>query len=92
MSRTGGALGIWVQTSMTTSKTRILRTYLRGCAPKNQQRKFNALWQMLDQLTVELVKVRASGAGTSQAAEARDSIEKPFSHWIRGAPDRKSVV
>ena len=44
---------------------------------------------MLDQLTAELVKIRASGAGTSQAAEARDSIEKPFSHWIRGAPKEK---
>ena len=44
---------------------------------------------MLDQLTAELVKVRASGADTSQAAEARDSIEKPFSHWIRGAPKEK---
>ena len=54
---------------------------------QNQQRKFNALWQMLDQLTAELVKVRTSG--TSQAVEARDSIEKPFSHWIRGAPKEK---
>ena len=44
---------------------------------------------MLDQLTAELVKVRASGTGTSQAAEARDSIEKPFLHWIRGAPKEK---
>ena len=44
---------------------------------------------MLDRLTAELVKVRASGAGTSQAAESRDSIEKPFSHWIRGAPKEK---
>ena len=44
---------------------------------------------MLDQLTAELVKVRASGAGTSQAAEARNSIEKPFSHWIRDAPKEK---
>ena len=44
---------------------------------------------MLDQLTAELVKVRASGTSTSQAAEARDSIEKPFSHWIRGAPKEK---
>ena len=44
---------------------------------------------MLDQLTAELVKVRASGTGTSQAAEARDSIEKPFSHWIRDAPKEK---
>ena len=44
---------------------------------------------MLDQLTAEKVKVRASGTGTSQAAEARDSIEKPFLHWIRGAPKEK---
>ena len=47
---------------------------------QNHKRKFNALWQMLDQLTAEQVKVRASGTSTSQAAEARDSIEKPFSH------------
>ena len=33
-------------------------------------------------VTAELVKVRVSGTSTSQAAEARDSIEKPFSHWI----------
>ena len=51
--------------------------------------KINTEMQMLDQLTAELVKVRASGTGTSQAAEARDSIEKPFSHWIRGAPKEK---
>ena len=44
---------------------------------------------MLDQLTAELVNVRASGTSTSQAAEARDSIEKPFSHWFRGAPKEK---
>ena len=44
---------------------------------------------MLDQLTAELVKVRASGTSTSQDAEVRDSIEKPFSHWIRGAPKEK---
>ena len=44
---------------------------------------------MLDQLTAEQVKVRASGTSTSQAAEARNSIEKPFSHWIQGAPKEK---
>jgi len=27
---------------------------------QNQQRKFNALWQMLDQLTAEQVKARAA--------------------------------
>ena len=35
------------------------------------------------------MKARASGTSTSQAIEARDSIEKPFSHWIRGAPKEK---
>ena len=35
------------------------------------------------------MKLRASGTSTSQAAEARGSIEKPFSHWIRGAPKEK---
>ena len=44
---------------------------------------------MLDQLTAEQVKVRASGTSTSQAAEATNSIEKSFSHWIRGAPKEK---
>ena len=44
---------------------------------------------MLDQLTAEQVKVRASGTSTSQAAAARDSIEKPFSHWIQRAPKEK---
>ena len=58
---------------------------------QNQQRKFNALWKMLNHLTAELVKVRASGTGTSQAAEARDSIENPFSHWIRGAHGEMTI-
>ena len=44
---------------------------------------------MLDQLTAEVVKVMALGTSTSQAAEARDSIEKPLSHCIRGAPKEK---
>ena len=60
-------------------KNKDLKNLFKRCT-QNQHRKFNALWQILDQLTAELVKVRASGAGTSQAAEARDSIEKLFSH------------
>ena len=62
-------------------KNKDLKNLFKRLCTQNQQRKFNALWQMLDQLTAELVKVRASGA--------RDSIEKPFSHWIRGAPKEK---
>ena len=75
-------------------KNKDLKNMFKRLCTQNQQRKFNALWQMLDQLTAEfnalwqmldqltaeLVKVRASGTGTSQAIEARDSIDKPFSH------------
>ena len=67
-------------------KNKDLKNMFKRLCTQNQQRKFNALWQMLDQLTVEQVKVRASGTSTG---EARDSIEKPFSHWIRGAPKEK---
>ena len=70
-------------------KNKNLKNMFKRLCTQNQQRKFNALWQMLDQLTAEQVKVRASGTSTSQAAEARDSIEKPFSHWIQGAPKKK---
>ena len=61
-------------------KNKDLKNLFKRLCTQNQQRKFNALWQMLDQLIAELVKVRASGTSTSHAAEARDSIEKPFSH------------
>ena len=64
-------------------KNKDLKNLFKRLCIQNQQRKFNALWQMLDQLAAEIVKVRASETSTSQAAEARDSIEKPFSHWIR---------
>ena len=59
-------------------KNKDLKNMFKRLCTQNQQRKFNALWQILDQLTAEQVKIRASGTSTSQAAEARDSIEKPF--------------
>ena len=70
-------------------KNKDLKNMFKRLCIQNQQRKFNALWQMLDLLTAEQVKVRASGTSTSQAVEARNSIENPFSHWIRGAPKKK---
>ena len=70
-------------------KNKDLKNMFKRLCIQNQQRKFNALWQILDQLTTEKVKVRALETSTSQATKARDSIEKPFSHWIRGAPKEK---
>ena len=70
-------------------KNKDLKNMFKRLCIQNQQRKFNALWQMLEQLTAEQVKVRASGTSMSEAAEATNSIEKPFSHWIRGARKEK---
>ena len=61
-------------------KNKDLKNMFKRLCIQNQQRKFNALWQMFDQLTAEQVKVRASGTSTSQTAEATNSIEKLFSH------------
>ena len=38
-------------------KNKDLKNMFKRLCTQNQQRKFNALWQMLDQLTAELVKV-----------------------------------
>ena len=67
-------------------KNKDLRNMFKRLCIQNQQRKFNDLWQMLDQLTAEQVKARVAGSSSCQSAEERASIEKPFSHWIRGAP------
>ena len=37
-------------------KNKDLKNLFKRLCTQNQQRKFNALWQMLDQLTAELVK------------------------------------
>jgi len=70
-------------------KNKDLKNMFNRLCTQNQQRKFNALWQMLDQLTAKQVKARVVGSSNRQSAEERASIEKPFSHWIRGAPKEK---
>ena len=70
-------------------KNKDLMNMFKRLCTQNQQRKFNALWQMLDQLTAEQLKARAAGTSSSQPTKERPSIEKPFSHWIRGAPKEK---
>ena len=70
-------------------KNKDLMNMFKRLCTQNQQKKFNALWQMLDQLTAEQVKAGVAGSSSRQSAEERASIEKPFSHWIRGAPKEK---
>ncbi|XP_039787309.1 serine/threonine-protein phosphatase 7 long form homolog [Panicum virgatum] len=50
-------------------KNKELKDLFKRLCTQNQQRKFNALWQMLDQLTAEQVKARAAGTSSSQLRE-----------------------
>ncbi|KAJ1270686.1 hypothetical protein BS78_06G070800 [Paspalum vaginatum] len=60
-------------------KNRDLMNLFKRLGIQNQQRKFNALWKMLNQFT----------ADNMQAVEGARSAVKPFSHWIRGTPKGK---
>ena len=52
-------------------KNKELKDLFKRLCTQNQQRKFNALWQMLDQLTAEQVKARAAGTSSGQSADAK---------------------
>ena len=65
--------------------------FKRLCA-QNQQRKFNTLWKLLDDMTAKQIaerEARASSANTTQATQSSASGPKPFTQWIRDAPKEK---
>src|SRR5205814_4526509 len=65
--------------------------FKRLCA-QNQQRKFSALWKLLDDMTVKQIEereARASSSNTTQAAQSSGSALKPFTQWIWDAPKEK---
>ncbi|WVZ53713.1 LOW QUALITY PROTEIN: hypothetical protein U9M48_004618 [Paspalum notatum var. saurae] len=50
--------------------------------PNNQQRKFNAIWKLLDELT-------AKHQAANPSASSSGTITKPFSQWIQDKPKVK---
>src|SRR5437667_7706200 len=65
--------------------------FKRLCA-QNQQRKFNTLWKLLDDMTTKQIaerEARVSSANTTQATQSSASGPKPFTQWIRDAPKEK---
>src|SRR5437868_1414916 len=72
-------------------KNRDLMLFKRLCA-QNQQRKFNALWKLLDEMTakhIEECEARASSSNATQPAQSSGSAVKSFTHWIRDALKEK---
>src|SRR5437762_7782713 len=77
---------------MITSRTRDLMVLFERLCAQNQQRKFNTLWKLLDDMTAKQIakrEARASSANTTQATQSSASGPKPFTQWIRDAPKEK---
>ncbi|WVZ53462.1 hypothetical protein U9M48_004401 [Paspalum notatum var. saurae] len=60
-------------------KNKDLMDLLKRLCSQNQQRKFNAIWKLLDELTA-----KQQAADSSASSTARTS--KPFSEWIQDKP------
>ena len=76
-------------------KNKNLMVLLKRLCFQNQQRKFNALWKLLDDMTakhIEEREARASSSNTTQAAQSSASTVKPFTQWIRDALKEKWLL
>jgi len=62
-------------------KNKELTDMFKRLCYQNQQRKFNALWKLLDELTAKQVAESSSSTSTRTA--------KPFSQWIQDKPKEK---
>ena len=73
-------------------KNKDLMVLLKRLYSQNQQRKFNALWKLLDDMTAKQIEereARVSSSNTTQAAQSSGSALKPFTQWIQDAPKEK---
>ena len=61
-------------------KNKELMNLFKRLCTQNQQRKFDALWQVLDNMCAELLKEQAS------TSSRRRSGGGPFTQWIKDAP------
>jgi len=64
-------------------KNKELMNLFKRLCTQNQQRKFDALWQVLDNMCAELLKEQAS------TSSRRRSGGGPFTQWIKDAPKEK---
>jgi len=66
----------------------LMNLFKRLCA-QNQQRKFDALWGIIDDMSAELLKSQASSSSRRRSTDSVVGHSKPFSQWIDGAPKEK---
>ncbi|WVZ71187.1 hypothetical protein U9M48_019803 [Paspalum notatum var. saurae] len=63
-------------------KNKDLQDLFKSLCSQNQQRKFNAIWKLLDELTAKHQAPTSSASSSGRTA-------KPFSQWIQDKPKEK---
>ena len=70
-------------------KNKDLMNLFKRLCTQNQQRKFDALWGIIDDMSAELLKSQASSSSRRRSTDSLVGHAKPFSQWIDGAPKEK---
>jgi len=65
-----------------------MNLFKRLCT-QNQQRKFDALWGIIDDMSAELLKSQTSSSSRRRSTDSLVGHAKPFLQWIDGAPKEK---
>ena len=65
----------------------MMNLFKRLCT-QNQQRKFDALWGIIDDMSAELLKSQSSSSNRRRSTDSLVRGAKPFTQWIDGAPKR----
>jgi len=65
-----------------------MNLFKRLCT-QNQQRKFDTLWGIIDDMSAELIKSQASSSNRRRSTDSLVGHAKPFSQWIDGVPKEK---
>ena len=70
-------------------KNNDLMNLVKRLCTQNQQRKFDVLCGIIDDMSAELLKSQASSSNRRRSTDSVVGHAKPFSQWIDGAPKEK---
>jgi len=70
-------------------KNKDLMNLFKRLCTQNQQRKFDALWGIIDDMSAELLKSQTSSSSRRRSTDSLVGHAKPFLQWIDGAPKEK---
>ena len=70
-------------------KNKDLMNFFKRLCTQNQQRKFDALWGIIDDISPELLKSQTSSSSRRSSTDSLVRAAKPFTQWIDGAHKEK---